>query len=47
MADSVGIFYASPVVFVVNWYRLVQLIPESILMKLDPRSQQFNKFRLV
>ncbi|KAI0468968.1 cytochrome P450 family protein [Xylaria cf. heliscus] len=27
--------------------RLVQLIPESLLLKLDPRSQEFNKFRLM
>ncbi|RWA09439.1 hypothetical protein EKO27_g5656 [Xylaria grammica] len=27
--------------------RLVQLIPEHLLMKLDPRSQEFNKFRLM
>ncbi|KAI0526193.1 cytochrome P450 family protein [Xylaria bambusicola] len=27
--------------------QLIQLIPEHILLKLDPRSQEFNKFRLM
>ncbi|KAF2967401.1 hypothetical protein GQX73_g6156 [Xylaria multiplex] len=27
--------------------RLIQLIPEHLLMSLDPRSQEFNKFRLM
>ncbi|KAI3319149.1 cytochrome P450 family protein [Xylariaceae sp. AK1471] len=37
-----------PLFMALPWLiRLVQLIPENILMKLDPRSQQFNKFRLM
>ncbi|KAI0160237.1 cytochrome P450 family protein [Xylariaceae sp. FL1272] len=37
-----------PLFMALPWLiRLIQLVPEHILMKLDPRSQQFNNFRLM